>query len=229
MKNHDNPHEEETPSGVPSSNSFGFTGNASVNLIISGKQSMLSGFQELLQAGFVLICRVGVSIKSLLCDQFGLNPQFVEDRINTIFLDGKPVDNIDTTTVMDGATIALSGAMPGLVGATLRRKSPLASFRQTISSSSTPLKGSVAKGVVRIKIFNILMDELGPLFLGRGLFLSSDALRSFLQKQPTEFWDGCAKILVNNAPEYPPAFREKILAALKIEDAWVHLIVHGES
>jgi hypothetical protein len=208
-------------------NSFGFTGDVSVNVIISVKQSSLSGLQELLQAGFLLICTVGVSIKSLLCDQFGLNPQFVDNRISTIFFDGKPVDDIDATTVMDGATIALSGAMPGLVGATLRRKSPLASFRQTISSSSTPLKGSVAKGVVRIKVFNILMDELGPLFLRRGVFLRADTLRFLLEKQPAEFWEECVRIPVNDTPEYPPAFREKILAALKIEDAWVRLIVHG--
>ncbi|NLW35499.1 hypothetical protein [Syntrophorhabdus aromaticivorans] len=229
MRSYDNSHREEAPSGVFSLNPFGFAGKASVNLIISAKQSMLPGFHELLQTGFVLICTTGVSIRSLLCNRFGFSPQFVEDRISTIFLNGKPVDNIDTTTVADGATIALSGAMPGLAGATLRRKSPLASFRQTISSPSTPREEGKAPGAVLIKVFNILMDELGPLFLRQGMFLPAETLKLFFRKQPVEFWEGCVRILVNDTPVYLPPFREKVLAALKIEDTWVHLMVHGES
>ncbi|OPY72208.1 MAG: hypothetical protein A4E63_01301 [Syntrophorhabdus sp. PtaU1.Bin050] len=228
MRSHDNSPREETLSGVSSSNPFGFTGKASLNLTISAKQSMLSGFHELLQSGFVLICIIGVSIRNLLCDQFRLSPQFVEDRISTIFLDGKPVDDIDTTTVTDSTTIALSGAMPGLVGATLRRKSPLASFRQTISSPSALQEESKAPGAVRIKVFNILMDELGPLFLGRGVFLSAETLKFFLEKQTSEFWEGCGRILIDDKPVYAHFPREEVLAAVETRHGWVHLVVHEE-
>ncbi|OPY73991.1 MAG: hypothetical protein A4E62_00139 [Syntrophorhabdus sp. PtaU1.Bin002] len=228
MRNRGNSPEEEAPEGVSSSNPFGFTGKASVNLTISAKQFILSGFQELLQSGLVLICTIGVSIRSLLCDQFGLNPQYVEDRISTVFLDGKPVDDIDATTVAGGATVALSGAMPGLVGATLRRKSPLASFRQTISSPSAPQEESKAPGAVLIKVFNILMDELGPLFLGRGVFLPTETLKSFLEKQTSEFWEGCERILIDDKPVYVHFPREKVLAAVETRHGWVHLVVHEE-
>ena len=34
-------------------------------------------------------------------------------------LDGKPVDDIGSSFLHDGSTLALSAAMPGLVGATL--------------------------------------------------------------------------------------------------------------
>jgi len=45
----------------------------------------------------------------------GLDEDYVTQRISTIFLDGKPVDDIDTLLVRDGAVLSLSAAMPGLV------------------------------------------------------------------------------------------------------------------
>ena len=40
--------------------------------------------------------QVNCSIKSLLCDQLGVTPDFVDKRIQTIFLDGKAVDDVNS-------------------------------------------------------------------------------------------------------------------------------------
>jgi len=64
---------------------------------------------------------VGCSIKNLLCNQFDITPEYLSDRISTIFLNGKPVDDVESAIIKDNSILALSGAMPGLVGATFRK------------------------------------------------------------------------------------------------------------
>ena len=60
---------------------------------------------------------VGCSVKTMLNNTLGMDDNYVEDRIKTIFLDAKPVDDINTACINDGSVLALSGAMPGLAGA----------------------------------------------------------------------------------------------------------------
>ena len=170
------------------------------SLSLTVDTSLLTAFYELLQAGFRVKCKVGVSIESLFYEQFGLNPRLVEEKISTIFLNGKPVDDINVDNSEDGSTLALSGAMPGLVGATLRRKSPLASFRQSISASKDAKDNENSEGCVQIKLFNILLKELGPGFLERGILVPSVELKAFFSKQSDEFWHRCKKIIVDGKP-----------------------------
>ena len=175
-----------------------------------------------------MTCNVGTTIRNLLHDQFGVGENSIEERISTIFLDGKPVDDIDSVTVKNGATLALSGAMPGLVGATLRRKSPLASFRRTISSSDLIRKEEgTSTGIIRIKIFNVLINDIGPLFLERGIFLSACTLKSFLENLPDGFWRACEAVTVNDQVRAGGGSKEHVLSA--VGDGWVHLSVKKKS
>jgi hypothetical protein len=176
-------------------------------LSLTVETSLLTAFYDLLQAGFGVNCRVGTSIENLLYDQYQLNPQLVEEKISTIFLNGKPVDDIASTAVNDGSTLALSGAMPGLVGATLRRKSPLASFRQSISAGKSAEDNKNSEGRIRIKLFNVLLKELGPVFLEIGIFVQGVVFKSFFEKQTNEFWNRCKEIIVDGKPlnTQPPA------------------------
>jgi hypothetical protein len=182
----------------------------SLNLTVEA--SLLTAFYELLQAGFMVRCKAGVSIENLFYEQFGLNRQLVEGKISTIFLNGKPVDDIGSTIVEDGATLALSGAMPGLVGATLRRKSPLASFRQSISAGKNTTDKKNSEGCVQIKLFNILLKELGPVFLEMGIFVRGVVCKLFLEKQTSEFWNKCMKILVDGKHIHAREFSESYLS-----------------
>jgi hypothetical protein len=154
----------------------------------------------LLQTGFTVKCLVGASIENLFYDQLKLNPQLVEEKISTIFLSGKPVDDIATATVQDGSTLALSGAMPGLVGATLRRKSPLASFRQSISAQQTSKNLKKTEGYIQIKLFNILLKELGLFFLEMGIYVPRAMFTSFIVQLTGDFYNRCRQILINGKP-----------------------------
>jgi len=45
----------------------------------------------------------------------------VKHDIKVLFLDYSPVDDLDAAIIKDGAILALSAAMPGLVGAAMRK------------------------------------------------------------------------------------------------------------
>ncbi len=138
-------------------------------------------FLPLMQQGVQVDAQVGCDIQSLLCDQFKLRPDYLAERITTIFLDGKPVDDVGSALVRDGATLALSTAMPGLVGATFRKTGSLASFRDSITYRPEETGAVTCKdGFITLKLFNMLMPELGPLFLERGVWISGRALQERL-------------------------------------------------
>jgi hypothetical protein len=141
--------------------------------------------------------QVGCSIRTILCEQLGLSPQYVEDRVKTIFLDGRPVDDIDSAVVRDGSTLALSAAMPGLVGAILRRGGHLAPLRSQIAHREEKKLPSRREGIVVLKLFNLLIDELGPNLLERGVIVRREDLKSLFVSLPENFWAGCKKAQVD--------------------------------
>ncbi len=152
----------------------------------------------LLHQGFQLTVKVGCDIQCLLCDQFELDPDYLADRISTIFLDGKPVDDVASAVVKDGATLALSAAMPGLVGATFRKAGHLASFRGVISyQKEADCPATSEDGCITLKLFNLLLSELGPLFLKRGIWVVGRVLRDALKQQPTGMQPVCKRIEIN--------------------------------
>jgi len=144
----------------------------------------LNLFFPLLQKGVTVPVTAGCTLKSLLCDQFAIPADYVTDRITTIFLNNHPVDDLDRAIVHDGSQVALSAAMPGLVGATMRRGGFYAALRQGISLISDSGAAAGECGTVRVKLFNLLLGELGPLVLAHGLILQRDELNELLQNIP---------------------------------------------
>ncbi len=84
--------------------------------------------------------------------------------------------------MQEGSTLALAAAMPGLVGATFRTGGVLSSFRSgiTYKGEETPVD-SHEKGSVKIKLFNLVTGELGPLFLKQGVWLKKEDIELLLQ------------------------------------------------
>lgn len=162
-----------------------------VRLSVTLEPDKIQGFFPLLQCGFMVKVQIGCSIKTMLCEQFGLNPEYVEDRIQTILLDGKTVDDIDSAIIKDGSTLALSAAMPGLAGATLRRGGHLSLLRSGITHRGGRKSVSRREGMVVLKLFNLVVNELGPTFLKRGIFVRREDLEGLLMSLPGEFWGGC--------------------------------------
>jgi hypothetical protein len=92
----------------------------------------LRRFTALLQGG-VAVRVVARSVLGFLVEEVGLTPEYVRERITTVFLDGQVVDVLEGAMLRQGSRLALSAAMPGLVGATLRRSGPYAAMRAEIT------------------------------------------------------------------------------------------------
>jgi hypothetical protein len=187
-------------------------------------ESLIPRFFQLLQQGFRLKVHTGCSIKTFLCDQIGLDSDYIERRIKTLFLDGKPVDDFNAAMIRNGSTLALSAAMPGLVGAVLRSSSFFASLRSTIShQEQAEAERPQEEGMVSLKIFNILLKEMGPAFLKKGIWIRGKDLQNFIEGHSDSFWTRCKKatldgkeIELNKVPEMKWAGKDVFLY-LKID------------
>jgi hypothetical protein len=187
------------------------TGNkGSDGLRLSVSPEQVARFNPLMQEGFLVRAKVGCTIKTLLCDQFGVHPEYLETRVQTVFLNGKPVDDLESAEIPAGATLALSAAMPGLVGATLRRGGYYAPLRSDITYRKEEIPGARGEGMVRVKLFNLLGPELAPTFLGKGIWLGGSRLQEFLNHLPEEFWTQCKAIHLDGTAISPEALRRVV-------------------
>lgn len=159
-------------------------------LTLRVRPDLMPAFYELLQQGVAVEVRVGSTIQAFLCDRLGLDPLYVEKTIQTIFLNGKAVDDPATALIPDHATVALSAAMPGLLGATLRKGSHYAGMRGEISHREGE-KITLHEGKVLLKLFNLLPADIGPQILERGVWVSGKSLKAFFEKRPSLF-QGCS-------------------------------------
>ena len=56
------------------------------------------------------------------------------------------------------------------------------------------------EGVIILKLFNLLIDDIGPVFLQKGIVVKSQELQSFFVKQPDSFWRNCSEIILAGRP-----------------------------
>ena len=147
---------------------------------------LLRIFSPLFQSGVGVEVDLGCSIQQLLTEQFGIAADYVSGRITTIFLNSKAVDKAGTAIIRDDDVLALSGAMPGLVGATMRSGGYYAAMRGAMTYSDDRIIPVGQRGVITLKLFNLLLAELGPRLLLRGFLLRADRWRAFLAQQPEQ-------------------------------------------
>ena len=141
----------------------------------------------ILQKGFCVKVLTGVSVRRLLEDQFKLSSDFVDVKISTVFLNGKAVDNIDSAIVTDNCELALSGAMPGFVGAAMRRGGYYSSMRSAVSHIEQLSIPPIKEGVVKIKLYNTLIQSLGLEFARRGIIVSKTDAAGLLGAELSPF------------------------------------------
>jgi len=154
----------------------------------------LGRLAPLLQDGIRVRAAAGATVRSFLVEELGIDPEYVRSRITTVFLDGSVVDDLETARLHDGATLALSAAMPGLVGATLRKGGYYAAMRAAITLDVD--QGAAAPGgpavEVRVKLFNLLIEELGPVLLAHGFALTEAERQAYLGEQAGRLPPGAA-------------------------------------
>ncbi len=150
----------------------------------------LARFFPLLQKGFALGVLAGCPIRAFLRDRLGLTDEYIEARIQTVFLDGKPVDDIDGALIRDGATLALAPAMPGLMGAMLRRGGHLAPMRSGITHRNDAAPRGIGEGRITVKLFGMALRELGPQLLELGIEVDAGDLARIVRELPGNCREG---------------------------------------
>lgn len=143
-------------------------------------QASAGKFISLLGQGVGIDVPLGISLEELLSIHLGLGTDYVRDRIQTIFMNGKAIDREQEAMVNDSVTIALSAAMPGLVGATLRKAGLLSAMRAGISQNRIRKPDDLARGRITLKLFNMIAEETGSLILTQGVWLTGRQMTDIL-------------------------------------------------
>lgn len=155
-------------------------------LSISVKSNLIPFFFQLLGQGFLVNAPTNCSIRELIIECLGIPDDYLEERIQTLFLNGNVVDDLNSCNIKEGSTLALSGAMPGLAGAVLRRGGFYASFRRTISLDDSQSRIDSDNHWIVLKLFNMIVKELGPGFLEKGIWMEGEKLQKFLTRHSEE-------------------------------------------
>ncbi len=178
---------------------------STLNLTLGGEQ--LSAFFPLLQEGVTVPARVGSTLADFLGEQLLLDTDYISSRISTIFMNNRPVDDIKTVLLHEGSVVALSGAMPGLVGATMRSGGYYAALRGGITYTDSDIDTAIRDGIIKLKVYNLLLPELTAPVLKRGVVFCPDDLLAFFRGQDQEFWNGCTDVLLNQSEIDPAELR----------------------
>lgn len=149
----------------------------------------LLALTPILREGVDVSVRPGRTLRQSMTEDLGLCPECVEERIQTVFLDGSPVDDIDNDHATHGCTLALAGALPGVAGIAMRRGSPVGVFREGISHDAGHGQGQDGCGAggtlgLTLKLFNsVALECLGPV-LEQGVLVRAARLLELLESDP---------------------------------------------
>jgi hypothetical protein len=174
--------------------------DAPMGLTLSMSGSAVSRFFPILGEGILVRGPGGESVEGFLQKAAGVSPAYLKDRVQTVFLNGRALDDCSTAVVGNGATLALSAAMPGLAGAVLRRGGFYAAMRRQISHEAGAAAAAGAQITVTLKLFNLVARDLGPALLGSGIRIPGSQLRDFIVRQGRWIWTGCVAGKLDGRP-----------------------------
>ena len=143
----------------------------------------LKQFTTLLQSGIFLSAVQGITIADLLTALPGFSLDYIQRRVQTIFVNGLPADSLEQQISEDNTVLAISAAMPGLAGAIFRKGGAHASLR-TATATADNSSSADTQITVRLKLFNIIAKERGLDLLTEGCLLASSGVEKFLAYRP---------------------------------------------
>ena len=161
----------------------------SVNLTLVADPAIAGSFRPLMEQGFCVRIEEGGTVQDVLCRQLGVSEDYLRDRVQTVFLNGRAVDDETTAAVTGGDRLALSASMPGLAGATLRKGGFFSGFRSAISHKRREVRATgQSRATIAIKLFNMIAAETGALFLERGIEVEGRQLADLFDALAEDFW-----------------------------------------
>lgn len=161
-------------------------------------QEGIDKFTALLQSGVEIETNAGEPLLQFLEKIPGFTPEYIDNEIQTIFLDGTAIDDVHAPLTDTETVIALSAAMPGLSGAIYRKNSihsPLRSVHHQYDTAKVDEK-TIS---IYLKLFNSIARDRGAEMLRQGVTLKTSTMLTFLQTRP---WlvDHIQAVTINDTP-----------------------------
>lgn len=188
-----------------------------------GSSGIISLFMPELQKGFYVSSCEGTTVHSFLVNACRMDESYIAQKVKTVLINGGPVDDILNTEITDGGTCAVSGAMPGIVGAMMRMGSPYAAMRESITVKPGRSQEHGKQILIMLKLFNVVLSDRGPGFLKAGILVEKKRVLDLVTACRGEVAGDCREIMFNdssfdahmlNADEYE---RISGLVILKVE------------
>lgn len=151
----------------------------------------------LMQSGVGVACTVGIPVGKLLETELGLGKENLA-AIDTILLDGMPVDNTTTAVVPDKARLALAAGLPGIAGLALKQGSAVRALRGGITHTGST-SAEPGRGRIILSLYSLVIESLGAHFLARGVIVSVAQFRRYARFAPDD--------ICSFKNEAPPASR----------------------
>jgi hypothetical protein len=157
-----------------------------VTLTVPAGRVRWSDLAVMFQRGVVVSISGPRSVADFLTLDLAIEPDYVRRMIATVFVDSMVVDDLEGAMLHPGSTLTLSAAMPGLVGATLRRSSYYSAMRAEVSwhDGRGPCRDDESAPTIRVKLFNLIIPGVGPSVLRRGIVLAHDEAARILGPDP---------------------------------------------
>jgi hypothetical protein len=144
--------------------------------VLPGKTAM---FTTLLQTGIRITADYGTTIGVFLASLPGFTEDYINDQVQTIFLNGTATDDLETPLDVDKPVLAISAAMPGLAGAIFRKNSLHAALRTTQTTHRN--ESAEAMVAVTLKLFNAIARDRGEQLLKEGVTMEAASVRRFFE------------------------------------------------
>jgi len=158
-----------------------------IHLCLTVDAERIPLFLRFLAQGFKLRTHRGATVSEVLSERLGIEQAYLQEKVQTVFLNGSVLDDLQSARVEEGCVLALSAAMPGAAGAVLRKESRYARMRSELTH-----KGDVPSSelpdesvTVVVKAFNLIASDLGPFLVGQGILIAGEDLHRFLRVR----WD----------------------------------------
>ncbi|MCT4626827.1 hypothetical protein [Halodesulfovibrio sp.] len=155
-----------------------------LTLTIDNTDQARATWQYLTQSSSEVAADIGDTILNFLTNRLGMEEEYIDSQVKTIFIDGKPVDDITTATIPENARIALGAIAPGAAGMTMCRNSPISSLRSGITYTNTAPVTTITEGVVTLLLFNAVMKDMGLQILEKGVTIPAAKLEQATKEAP---------------------------------------------
>lgn len=148
-------------------------------------QDVMEKFSALLQSSFEVETINGEPLLSFLEKLPGFTPEYIEEEVQTILINGEPVEDVYTPLTESGAVIALSAVVPGLgVMGAMFRKNSIYSSQGSSSHQHCVASTDDEKITISLKLFNYIARARGAEILQKGVKVRTAAILTYFETRP---------------------------------------------